>query len=418
MGFRLKRVIIMFEGLSKILATPICNNCLGRQFAKLLTGFTNEERGKVLRNYAAFAIEHGSIDPTKVNLINFQEFKFKEKKISLPKGKFSCEVCNDFFPKGIEKYVKKAASKVKKLEFETFAVGTRPTLGMLTKEEDLWRAGGIETVEPIKGEINREVGKRLEKLLKKKAELKNPDVVILLDIAKDEILLSINSLYIFGYYQKIKRGIPQTKWPSGKYKKSVEQEVAKPLMKLTKGSGHKFHGKGREDIDVLCLGWRPFVIEMTEPIKRNFNLRKLQSAINKSTYVNVKGLKLSSMNDVRNLKASTGDKEYKAIVKLDRPIEKRELQRLKGLIGKIKQRTPERVAHRRADLVRERLVKSLKTKFIDKKTFEMRVRTNAGTYIKELISGDNGRSSPSVSEILNKNAVCKQLDVMWIEKGI
>ncbi len=408
----------MFDKLTKILATPICDNCLGRQFAKLLTGFSNEERGKVLRNYAAFAIDHGSMDPTTVNLINFQEFVFKEKKPDIPKEKFSCEVCNNFFPKkGIEKYIKKVLKKVKKLEFETFAVGSRPTLGMLTKEEDLWRIGGIETVEPIKGEMNREVGKRLEKIFKKKAELKNPDIVILLNPSRDEIILTINSLYIFGYYQKIKRGIPQTKWPSGKYKKSVEQEVAKPLMKLTKGAGHKFHGKGREDIDVLCLGWRPFVIEITEPIKRKMSLKKIQSAVNKSKYVNVKGLRFSSMTEVRNLKASAGDKEYRAIVKLGKPIEKRELKRLKGLIGTIKQRTPERVSHRRADLVRERLVKKLKTKFIDKKTFEMTVRTNAGLYIKELISGDNGRSNPSVAEMLNRNAVCKQLDVMWVESN-
>jgi tRNA pseudouridine synthase 10 len=407
----------MFDKLTKILATPICDNCLGRQFAKLLTGFGNEERGKVLRNYAAFAIDHGSMDPTTVNLINFQEFVFREKPgTKIPKEKFSCEICDDFFPKkGIELYIKKAMKKLKKLEFETFAVGSRPTMKMIAKEEELWNNGGIETVEPIKSEMNREVGKRLEKLLKKKAELKNPDVVILLNPTRDEVLITINSLYVFGYYQKIKRGIPQTKWPSGKYKKSVEQEVAKPLMKITKGAGHKFHGKGREDIDVLCLGWRPFVIEITEPVKRKMSLSKLKSAVNKSKYVNVKGLRFSSMTEVRNLKASPGDKEYRAIVKLDKPIEKGELKRLKGLIGTIKQRTPERVSHRRADLVRERLVKKLKTKFIDKKTFEMTVRTNAGLYIKELISGDNGRSNPSVAEILNRDAVCKQLDVTWVE---
>ena len=405
----------MFSRLSSILKIPICDNCLGRQFGKLLTGFDNKERGKILRNYAAFAIDHGSLDPNDIDLINFKNISFRERKLEKPKEKFSCSVCNDFFEDGIEKYVKKALKKIKKLEFKTFAVGSRPSKEMLKKEEELWNIGGITTVEPIKSEINREVGKRLEKELGKKAELKRPDVVLLLNFDRDEVLVSINSLYIYGLYQKIKRGIPQTKWPSGKYKKSVEQEVAKPLMKLTKGAGHKFHGKGREDIDVLCLGWRPFVIEITEPQKRKIDLKKLQKDVNKSKYVNVKKLKFSSMNEVRDLKAHTGDKTYNAIVKLDKPIEKKDLKKLKKLVGVINQRTPQRVAHRRADLIRKRKVKTLKTKFIDKKTFEMKVKTNAGTYIKELISGDDGRSKPSVAEILDRKAICKQLDVIKIE---
>ncbi|MDP6641711.1 MAG: hypothetical protein QF381_04675, partial [Nitrososphaerales archaeon] len=43
-------------------------------------------------------------------------------------------------------------------------------------------------------------------------------------------------------------GIPQTRWPSGKYKTSVEQIAAKPYLTKTKGTGTKFHGAGREDI--------------------------------------------------------------------------------------------------------------------------------------------------------------------------
>jgi len=37
-----------------------------------------------------------------------------------------------------------------------------------------------------------------------------------------------------------------------------------------------------------------------------------------------------------------------------------------------------------------------------------------GLYIKELISGDDGRTKPSISEILNTPAECIELDVLEV----
>jgi tRNA pseudouridine synthase 10 len=44
----------------------------------------------------------------------------------------------------------------------------------------------------------------------------------------------------------------------------------------------------------------------------------------------------------------------------------------------------------------------------------MIVECEGGLYIKELISGDEGRSKPSVSEVLGINALCEQLDVLQV----
>ena len=44
----------------------------------------------------------------------------------------------------------------------------------------------------------------------------------------------------------------------------------------------------------------------------------------------------------------------------------------------------------------------------------MIVECEGGLYIKELISGDEGRSKPSVSEILGIDAQCIQLDVLEV----
>ncbi|MBF4468913.1 MAG: tRNA pseudouridine(54/55) synthase Pus10, partial [Methanobrevibacter arboriphilus] len=79
-----------------------------------------------------------------------------------------------------------------------------------------------------------------------------------------------------------------------------------------------------------------------------------------------------------------------------------------------KQRTPQRVSHRRADKVREREVKEVSTNLINSNTFEMIVKTQGGLYIKELISSDNSRTNPSVSQILNTKSICKELDVIEV----
>jgi len=44
------------------------------------------------------------------------------------------------------------------------------------------------------------------------------------------------------------------------------------------------------------------------------------------------------------------------------------------------------------------------------------VAAEAGTYIKELISSDEGRTEPSISGILDLEAECTVLDVIDIEK--
>jgi tRNA pseudouridine synthase 10 len=80
----------------------------------------------------------------------------------------------------------------------------------------------------------------------------------------------------------------------------------------------------------------------------------------------------------------------------------------------IHQRTPHRVSHRRSDKIREKEIYSIEGKIIKSNKFEFQIETQGGTYIKELINGDEGRTSPSFSEIFEMPLVCKELDVIEI----
>ena len=406
----------MIENILKILEKGyFCDSCLGRFYYGLLAGYSNKEKGKLIRILLAMMIDGKSIDYSNIDSSNFSGFKFKVNKDFHPEVKKKCFLCNDLFD-NLDNYSKKAAKKLN-LEFNNFSVGSIIPAEVLNKEEKLWEIIGIEFVESIKFDLNRELRKKISEIVKKPINFENPDVVILFDFDKEEVEININPLFILGYYKKLQRGIPQSKWGTpGKYKTSVQEIVAKPLMKVTKGNNNAFHGYGREDVDARCLDWRPFVIEVIKPKIRNFNLKKIEKSINKNKKVSIKLLKVTDKFTVRRIKSEMGDKTYRMIVKFNKPVEKKELKKLKSLIGPISQRTPMRVAHRRADLVRRRLVKELKYKQIDKKTIILTVKGSAGLYVKELVHGDEGRTKPSLAELLNVKAVPKSLDVIKIER--
>ena len=189
---------------------------------------------------------------------------------------------------------------------------------------------------------------------------------------------------------------------------------------MTKGKEAKFHGAGREDIDVLMLGsGRPFVLEIKEPKIRNLDLAKIEQEINiinkgKTSYHN---LHVCERKRKAEIKQSSPDtyKVYNALVKCDEAFDKNKLEELTKL-DEIHQQTPLRVLRRRADKMRIKHVLDLSYEILDDRTFNMRIKTEGGLYIKELISGDEGRSHPNVGEILGVNAICEQLDVIEVSE--
>jgi len=407
----------MIENILKILEKGyFCDSCLGRFYYGLLAGYSNKEKGKLIRALLAMMIDSKSLDYSKVDSSNFSGFKFKINKEFSPKSKEKCFLCNDLF-ESLDNYSKKAVKKLEGIEFNNFSVGSLVPAEVLNKEEKLWEIIGIEYVESIKFDLNRELRKKITDIVNKPINFEKPDIVVLSDFEKGDVEIKINPLFILGYYKKFNRKIPQSKWGTpGKYKTSVQEIIAEPLMKITKGKGNAFHGYGREDIDARCLDWRPFVIEVTEPKVRNFNLKKMEKKINKNKKINIKLLKFTGKFTVRRVKSEMGDKTYRMIVKFNKPVKKQELKKLKSLIGTISQRTPVRVAHRRADLIRRRLVKDLRYRRINGKTIVLTIKGSSGLYVKELVHGDEGRTKPSLVEVLNVEASPKNLDVIKIER--
>jgi tRNA pseudouridine synthase 10 len=82
------------------------------------------------------------------------------------------------------------------------------------------------------------------------------------------------------------------------------------------------------------------------------------------------------------------------------------------------QRTPKRVEHRRADLVRDREILWVKAEVLGEDTFSLTLETQSGTYVKEFVSGDDGRCVPSFSQALGIQCRVETLDVIAINEGM
>jgi len=406
---------MILEKATKVLKYPVCDSCLGRQFGRLLHGYTNAERGRLMRTMVAMSIDRTKEENKEhaaaaVDLSNFSGYVFHNLDAEITKNKKSCALCNGLFG-DLDTWVRKAEKSLKGRDARTFLVGTKLPFELVEAEETMWENVGIDFCEPIKAEINREVGKRIEKKLKIKFNPKSPDVNIIINLAENKVTLETNPFFIYGEYQKLKRGIPQTKWPSGKYKTSVEQIIAKPFLAVTGAKSHKLHGMGREDIDARCLGWRPFVLELIEPRTRGVNIQKLAKKI--APAVKVRRMRPSGIAEVRKIKEARIDKTYSMVVETSKEIRKDDLKKLLSL-REIRQKTPERVIHRRADKTRKRKVKSIKFIPLTKRSFRLVVKCEGGLYVKELVSGDNGRTEPSVAALIGVGCRVRDLDVTKI----
>ena len=185
---------------------------------------------------------------------------------------------------------------------------------------------------------------------------------------------------------------------------------------------------GREDVDVRMLGrGRPFALELSDPKVATCSTDQLaevtaQLLADPDAYggVQVRALQLITSEQLKGLKAGEEHKrkEYVARVRLDRPVTPEDAAQLSGLTDlAVAQRTPVRVSQRRSDLVRHKVIHKMRVEMVlegDGREFDLFMTTSAGTYVKEFVHGDRGRTDPCVGVLLGCKAEILSLDVLEI----
>lgn len=109
-------------------------------------------------------------------------------------------------------------------------------------------------------------------------------------------------------------------------------------------------------------------------------------------------------------------KRYCAVMWSRNTITDQDIEKLNGLRNiAVSQQTPLRVLHRRSQLVRDKYIYRMKAVKVNDNYAILHLLAGAGTYIKEFVHGDIGRTIPSVGTLINHPDVdILQLDVMEV----
>ncbi|KRZ63214.1 putative tRNA pseudouridine synthase Pus10 [Trichinella nativa] len=238
-----------------------------------------------------------------------------------------------------------------------------------------------------------------------------------------------STLYLTGRYCKFSRKLYQSPW-LGSWFDSLQQQLQKAVGSIIFADRFKLSTAGREDSDVRMLGrGRPFVLHCLNPKVTRLtddHATRLQSEINSSTLdFSVSELKLTTEEAVLEALKRCEEEKLKTYVALCRVVDpepgagvdKAKLHALRSLVDlTIHQWTPIRVVHRRAVLRRRRLIKWMRAIPSDCPTrFLITLQAEAGTYIKEFIHGDWGRTRPSLSDLLGIQLDILLLDVQSVD---
>ncbi|CAJ0586853.1 unnamed protein product, partial [Mesorhabditis spiculigera] len=224
-------------------------------------------------------------------------------------------------------------------------------------------------------------------------------------------------VYIAGRYCKYSRSLPQSPWSADEQilpipGNSVTEKVCEILKREFQAESYRFVASGREDVDVRMLGTgRPFVVHLIN-CRRLLGLKwphyidrlkGLEAEINKQDGIRINQLTRVNRDEAESLSVGQEEKRktYTAFCystklitddMLTNPMARIPLETI--------QKTPVRVMKRRSLLDRPRTIFTMETMRIDDFHFLLRVETQAGTYIKEFVHGDFGRTRPSMADLM------------------
>ena len=488
-------------GLKHLVRIGTCNHCLGRVGGKKRFGQSDLDSGIEIRN----------------SVIEGDSTMAKAREVEP-----LCPFCENLFEEVplLAQLIKEAVGE---RECFRLQLGARIPKDQTEAEVHLRKRFGAGGSAPLKSSLVEEVARQLKEIdFGVKLVIDKPEILALIDVLTLTVELDIRSHYVYGRYRKLARGIPQTKWPCRackgrgcpkcdqtglQYQSSVQGLIGDPLLEIFGSKEHAFHGMGREDIDVRCLGrGRPFVIEMKRPMKREIDSEMIMKLINEASdgQLEVSDMRPSNRSEVVRVKDTPAEKSYTILYRIE-PLTQTELDALTQVLevpknnqdrnrrrrdhhrGKkrevkpepepeidystlkkaeltalceerglaksgtkdvlverlvnnqeeklplpdqdyvleimeklqgctLAQRTPERVAHRRADKIRKRKVIETSNPSV---TFdsdgvmhaEFSLRCESGTYVKETVHGDGGRTQPSIASLIKAKCTVEWLDV-------
>ncbi|ETW05363.1 tRNA pseudouridine(54/55) synthase, variant 1 [Aphanomyces invadans] len=233
--------------------------------------------------------------------------------------------------------------------------------------------------------------------------------------------------YVAGRYLKYQRGLSQTPWVLDGERlgeSSVEEAIGDIVLPHFHAKSYKFHTAGREDVDVRMLGnGRPFILELIDAkvaaLPSPAHYERIQAEVNETNAdrVEIRGFQLTDKKRFSVLQAGADSKRktYCCVVWVAEKLTPDRVATLNSISDlAVAQKTPGtflcahrvngraivRVLHRRTLLTRPKVIHSANVTVLNDHYMLLRLTTSAGTYVKEFVHGDLGRTLPNVSTLL------------------
>jgi len=343
-----------------------------------------------------------------------------------------CPLCENLF-EDVDNIVERITEQTGELDHGSLQIGVHVPKDLIQEEDRIRTRHGATGSRPLKASFSDAVQAGITSRMAGIEFVKErPDLMILIDCLTLRVDVDIRPVFIYGRYRKLGRGIPQTRWPCRacrgraegceacegtglQYPDSVQDLIGEPFRLALSADDTSFHGMGREDIDVRCLGrGRPFVLELKRPRIRRTDLDEIVAAVNANSAekIEICDLRWSNRSEVSRVKETRSEKSYTIRFRIeDPPEESAIIASISSLSGvTLEQQTPKRVSHRRADKKRKRKVVSIDKISVEGDEVQFSVRCEAGTYVKELVHSDEGRTVPSVTSVLERPC-----EVIWLD---
>ncbi|MDW8042365.1 MAG: tRNA pseudouridine(54/55) synthase Pus10 [Nitrososphaerota archaeon] len=420
----------------------LCDRCLGRLFAFSSPGSERSETGRKLKE----ALFDEAVKCYDVELLEAlaksghdgARSTLEERGTRVEK--LRCAVCKHNLEDDVlTSQVRRAVEIASGYEYETFLIGTYVPPHVRRIEEHLIAEYGLREAESVRRDVTRQLKKAFAELTGKRAVVTNPELAVLIDPFTGTVDVRPMPVFVRGRYLKRSRTTPQTPWlcdtcwgegcdrcdNTGR-RRGVETSIAEyvglPALEIWGAIDYKFHAAGREDVDATVEGTgRPFVLELLEPRRRRGDLRLYAERVREfsGNRVEVLDLGYASRSEVRFLKTEIEKKtkSYRVRVTFLDSVSPEAIDRacsvLRGSI--VSQRTPTRVLRRKGEKLRHKRVHDVSAVRLDDRTYEFTFVVDGGTYVKELVHGDSGRTSPSVYECIGIEPVSIELTVLGVQ---
>ncbi|MEM3351269.1 MAG: pseudouridylate synthase [Saccharolobus sp.] len=246
---------ILQKAIAILSKYPLCDNCLGRCFARLGYGLTNKERGRAIKTLIILYLDnliktHQISDLSSIKEIIYNMGSIAEKWFSLYfSSEFQnrkCYLCEDRNEEVKQDFLNKAINILSGLN-KKYVLGVELDDKIRKKENDFVKEFELLYYESIKYEIKREVGKALSEK-GYKPDIDNPEVELIYNYSSGKVYIIQKNTKVLYIYNRLSRNIPISSW-------NIKSESLYSMLKK------KIIFSFSEPLDIRILADYPIVIE-------------------------------------------------------------------------------------------------------------------------------------------------------------